>query len=114
MVDRSQGKNQVQQMADTITSNDDIFLAVAPSGSRSKREHWRSGFYYIALTAKVPVLCCYLDYPNKVGGIGPCVYLTGDTAADMDKFREFYASKQGKYPQKSTPVRLKDELDQKD
>ena len=113
-VDRSKSNNQVQQIADTINSQEYVLMAVAPSGSRSKREHWKSGFYYIALAAKVPVVCCFLDYADKEGGVGPTVYLTGDLSADMDTFRGFYVTKTGKRPENSTPIRLKNELEQGD
>jgi 1-acyl-sn-glycerol-3-phosphate acyltransferase len=110
MVDRSKGSNQVQLIADHIKSQEQILIVVAPSGTRSKTDCWKSGFYYIALTANVPVLCCFLDYARKEGGIGPSVHLTGNVSDDMDQIRAFYADKTGKRPEKATPIRLKDEI----
>ena len=53
---------------------------------------WRTGFYYIALGAKVPLLVGMMDYGTKSGGLGPAIWPTGDYAADMKKVAEFYRS----------------------
>ncbi len=82
---------------------------IGPSGTRSKREYWKSGFYWIAHNARVPVLCGYLDFVNKVVHVGLVVTPTGDVKRDMDKIREFYKGIRGKRPELETVIRLKDE-----
>jgi len=68
-----------------------------------------TGFYWIAHTAKVPLLCGFLDYQRKRAGLGPCFVPTGDVTADMDRLRDFYRGIQGKFPELTTTVRLRDE-----
>ncbi|MFN3199569.1 MAG: lysophospholipid acyltransferase family protein [Bradymonadia bacterium] len=108
-VDRSKNTDTVGLVAQQMQASDGMYLAIAPSGSRSKREHWKSGFYHMALAAGVPVICGFLDYKRKRGGCGPVIYLTGDRKADMEQIRAFYADIEGKFPEKHTPVMLRDE-----
>ena len=109
-VDRRAPGGLVQQVADTFGQHDKLLLAVPPSGTRGKRPHWKSGFYWIAHTAQIPVVCGYLDYRRKRACLGYTFTPTGDVKADMDKVRAFYDGVQGKYPDAQTPFRFKEEL----
>ncbi len=110
-VDRSAPGNLVQQAVDRLRAAERLFLLVPPSGTRSRATHWKSGFYHIARGAGVPIVCTFLDYRRKVGGIGPVVTPSGDVGADMTVIRRFYAGVVGKYPAHMTPVRLREEDD---
>lgn len=106
-VDRSAPRGTVQQAIDRIKQSDHIFLALAPSGTRSKTDGWRSGFYYMALGAEVPIALGYLDYKRKVGGIGMLMTPSGSIEADESTFQQFYKNVSARYPQKVSTVRLK-------
>jgi len=108
-IDRSAPHGVVQQVADRITAAERILVAVPPEGTRSRRDYWKSGFYWIALTAQVPLMCGFLDYARKRAGIGLCFVPTGDISADMDRLRDFYRPIQGKYPEQTSTMRLRDE-----
>jgi 1-acyl-sn-glycerol-3-phosphate acyltransferase len=110
-VDRSKHQNQVKAAAEIFRERDALVLAVAPEGTRSKAEYWRSGFYYMALEARVPIGLGFLDYARKVGGIKGFYQPTGDIHADMAHFREAYRDVRGKYPALETPARLRDEVE---
>lgn len=97
-VDRSRKANLVEQMAEQFAARDDLLLTIAPEGSRANTTSWKSGFYQIALRAKVPILCGWIDYEAKRGGIGPQIVPTGDYAADMVEAQRFYASKRISVP----------------
>jgi 1-acyl-sn-glycerol-3-phosphate acyltransferase len=71
-------------------------LAIPPEGTRSKTSHWKTGFYYIAQGAQVPIVFIYLDYEKKIGGLGPIFHPTGDVDADMAAIKAFYAPIKGK------------------
>ncbi|MFN5831638.1 MAG: glycerol acyltransferase, partial [Bacteroidota bacterium] len=62
----------------------------AAEGTRKRVDHWKSGFYYVAMKANVPVIAGFLDYAKKEAGFGPVVQLTGNVENDMLKFRDFY------------------------
>jgi len=109
-VDRSASHGVVDQAAALLTDSDGMYLAVAPAGTRGRAAHWKSGFYHIANTAKVPVVFAFLDFENKVGGVGPGFVPTGDIQADMDKIRAFYDGMKGFRPELSTLMMLKEEM----
>ena len=109
-VDRRTSNNAVQAAAEVFRQRSALLLAVAPEGTRGKAEFWRSGFYYMALEAKVPIALGFLDYSRKVGGIKAFYQPTGDIHADMAYFREAYQDVIGRYPAQATPVRLRDEV----
>jgi 1-acyl-sn-glycerol-3-phosphate acyltransferase len=106
---RSRTNNVVQGMVGTFNNLSELVLVVPTEGTRDRVEYWKSGFYYIALGAGVPVVPSYLDFGKKRGGFGPALQLTGDISADMQYFRDFYAPMQGRYPDQFGPVRLREE-----
>lgn len=110
-INRSKKTNIVEQMVEQFKQRDEFVLAIPPEGTRRRVEHWKSGFYYIALGAKVPVVCGYLDFARKRGGLGDAVTITGDVRADMDKIRAFYAKQKpiGHRPQDVGPLKLREE-----
>jgi 1-acyl-sn-glycerol-3-phosphate acyltransferase len=108
-VDRGARGNLVQQAVDRFAAVERLHLVVPPSGTRSRATHWKSGFYHIARGARVPIVCTFLDYRRRVGGIGPLLAASGDVVADMRRIREFYADIAGKFPASTTPVRLVEE-----
>ncbi|MEO0601660.1 MAG: 1-acyl-sn-glycerol-3-phosphate acyltransferase [Myxococcota bacterium] len=108
-VDRTSAKGMVGQAADRLMEADQLYIAVPPSGTRDKRDHWKSGFYWIAHTAQVPVICGYLDYGKRRANLGYTFVPTGDVAADMAKVRAFYEGVHGKFPDLESGIRLKEE-----
>ncbi len=111
-IDRSSTSGVVGQVVENFEKADGLYLVVPPSGTRGKREYWKSGFYHIAVGAKVPLLCSFLDYSRKVGGVGLCFVPTGNMTEDMDRIREFYDGIDGKYPELQSRIRLKEEDEQ--
>ena len=99
----------VEQVVARFAQNGKLVVLVPPSGTRQKRDYWKSGFYWIAYNAQVPLLCAYLDFARKEAGLRLSFVPTGDLSADMDRIREFYAGKAGKFPDQHTTIRLRDE-----
>lgn len=108
---RDRRENRVEQLAALFDDDPSLVLTVPAEGTRSRTEHWKSGFYHVARAANVPIVCGYLDYARKRGGFGLELVPSGDVRADMDRIRAFYADKLGKYPEKFGPVRLREEDD---
>ncbi len=107
---RDKRLSQVQTLAQIVReAPEGRFLIIAPSGTRQKRDHWKSGFVHISREADVPILLAFLDYEKKRGGLGPCFRLSGDLRADMDRIRAFYADVKGKYPEQTSTPRLHEE-----
>ncbi len=96
-VNRQQSTNLVASSAQALQDADGaVQLIVPPEGTRSKARYWKTGFYYIAQTAKVPIVMAYMDYSQKRSGLGPLFYLGGDIEKDMIAIKAFYAPFKGK------------------
>ncbi len=96
--DRSKTKNTVDAIAESIKAEDKVLVGIAPEGTRKHAPYIKSGFYHIAMAAKVPVVFGYLDYPSKTVGFGPGFTPSGDIETDLGIARAFFADKRGKYP----------------
>jgi 1-acyl-sn-glycerol-3-phosphate acyltransferase len=103
-VDRSLSTHIVDQMVSTFNQSEKFVLALAPEGTRHRKDYWKSGFYHIALNARVPILLAFIDFGSKTGGAGPLIYLTGNLGQDMQIIRNFYLTVKGKHPEKTSPV----------
>ncbi|MEP7357432.1 MAG: 1-acyl-sn-glycerol-3-phosphate acyltransferase [Anaerolineales bacterium] len=97
--------NFVEQMAATFSGAEALRLGLTPEGTRAYTDHWKTGFYYIALKAQVPIVMAYADFPRRVAGIGPSMMPTGDIEADFEIFRRFYATITGRYPERHGEIR---------
>jgi 1-acyl-sn-glycerol-3-phosphate acyltransferase len=107
-VERGQVLNLAQQMADRFATSDRPILALAPEGTREKKDHWKTGFYHIARAAKVPIAMGYLDYEKKQVGFGALFYPGEDIEEVFTRIREFYKDRRGKYSEKESLIRVRD------
>ncbi len=105
-VDRSKTTKLTTRMAQFINSQEKIALALAPEGTRSNSKYWRTGFYYIALEAKIPIAMAVLDFENREVGIKDSFMPTGDIDADMEIIKAFYKDVKGKYPAKQGEIKI--------
>ena len=110
-VDRGKSSGMVDQVSEAILRVSKISLVVPPSGTRGRTDYWKSGFYHIAKSANVPLICGYLDYEKKIAGLGPCFFVSNSVKDDMNKLRDFYKDKVGKYPELTSVIRLKEEAE---
>ena len=96
-VDRSKANNLVAASAAELrASPDPVQLIVPPEGTRGATRQWKTGFYYIALGAEVPILMGYLDFRTRRTGLGPVFRPTGDVERDMAAIKAFYAPMKGR------------------
>lgn len=113
-INRDSKHGVVDQITGQFKKAQQLVIVVPPSGTRKKKDYWKSGFYWIAYNAQIPILCGYLDYPRKEAGLGLSFIPTGNLKKDMDRIREYYKGKRGKYPDMESTIRLRDEdIDQK-
>jgi 1-acyl-sn-glycerol-3-phosphate acyltransferase len=107
-VHRGQGRNYIEQLAELFAQSDRLVLGMAPEGTRSKTDHWKTGFHYIARAAGVPVLMAYFDYPRKRVGIEGMFYPSEEIREDFEQIRAFYADRRGKNPEQEGLIRVRD------
>lgn len=82
-------------------------LALMPEGTRAKKDHWKFGFYYIALKEDIPIALGYIDYGKKIIGIGQVIYPT-NINSDIKTIQNFYLNKKGKYPKHESEIKIRD------
>ena len=109
---RHKTSNTVSQIAQLYKDKDEFYLAMAPMGTRSYTDKWKSGFYHIAREANVPLLLGFICYKTKRIGFDHLYTLTGDIKKDMDHIRGFLDPFVGRHPEKKSKIILKEELPQ--
>lgn len=97
-VDRTQKNSLVEQLVQVYARSERLVVIIPPEGTRAAVSQWKTGFYHIAMGAKVPIILGFLDFKRKVGGFGPVFHPTGQIEADFASMRAFYADKTGKNP----------------
>jgi 1-acyl-sn-glycerol-3-phosphate acyltransferase len=83
-----------------------MWLALAPEGTRGHGAGWKSGFYRVALQARVPVAVAVIDYAHRRVGIDSFWSLSGDPDADFAAFAARLEGCRGYRPHLAAPVRL--------
>ena len=100
-LDRTPGQNKVEAIAKLFQQDEEFRLTLAPEGTRNRVEEWKTGFYYIAKTAQVPIIMFTLDFGKKQCEISEPFYPTDDKDADFKFMYDFYKDVEGKNPEKS-------------
>lgn len=100
-LDRTPGQNKVEAIAALFKERDEFRLALSPEGTRKKVTEWKTGFYYIAKAANVPIIMFTLDFENKQNKISEPFYLTDDFEADLKIIKSFFEGVKGKIPEYS-------------
>lgn len=100
-VERKSNENQVEAIARLFEEKEVFRMTMAPEGTRKKVEEWRTGFYYIAKAAKVPILMFTLDFENKQNKFSAPFYPTDDKEADFKFMHKFFEGVKGKVPKYS-------------
>ena len=89
-IDRKKNNNVVDEMVAKIMQADKMFLMLSAEGTRKRVDKWKSGFYYVAQKANVPICTGFLDYAKKEAGFGPVIHVTGNMNDDLSKIKAFY------------------------
>jgi 1-acyl-sn-glycerol-3-phosphate acyltransferase len=98
-VNRKQAGGMVQQVLEQFQTRDRFVLIVAPEGTRTRVETWKSGFHRIAVKAGVPVCLGFICYERRLVGFGP-TFVPGDNfRADIDQMTAFYRQITPKHPE---------------
>ena len=104
-LDRSRNQSFVSQAVSGFDRLETFAIGVAPEGTRYPTTGWKTGFYYIALQARVPIVLGYIDYAKKEGGILPEVLIpTGDIDKDFETLRRLYGPLVARRPQWKGPI----------
>lgn len=100
-IDRHTKENKVDAIAKLFEEKEEFRMTLAPEGTRKKVTEWRTGFYYIAKKAKVPIIMITFDFKNKQNKISEPFYPTVDVDADFKFMYIFFKGVKGKIPEYS-------------
>ncbi len=100
-LDRTSGQNNVEAITEIFKKKDTFRLAMAPEGTRKKVSQWKTGFYYIAKNAEVPIISVAFDYKTRRVIIYEPFYPTGDIENDLIFLRSNFKNIVGKIPEHS-------------
>ena len=98
-VDRAKHNNMVDAVVELFNSKETFKIAITPEGTRGKVERWKTGFYYIALNAGIPIVYASIDYGRKEVLIQGEFHPTGNIEEDMPIIQEYFKDKKAKHPE---------------
>ncbi|CAN5121747.1 lysophospholipid acyltransferase family protein [soil metagenome] len=98
-VERGTSHDMVDQVVSIFKRYDKFILAMAPEGTRKKVEKLRTGFYYIAKGAGVPIVPVGFDFKRKQVIVAEPMYPTDDFEGDLEKITAFYRTITGRNPE---------------
>ncbi len=108
-VDRHNSQNLVDELAQRLRESERMVLLFTPDGSRSYRPYWKSGFYWTALEAGVPIMLGIPDFRTKLINLDTKFVPSGNIEEDFVMIREQQEKHgYGLYNEKANPVITRD------
>lgn len=98
-LDRTPGQNKVESIAKLFQEHKTFRLALSPEGTRKKVSQWKTGFYYIATSANVPIIPIAVDYAKKQVRIGDVFEPTGSIEKDLPVLQKHFIGAMGHIPE---------------
>lgn len=98
-VDRSTSQGKVEVAIERFRTRPQWVLGLAPEGTRRRVEHWKLGFYRIAVGAGVPILTVAFDFSRRVTDLGTLYRPTGDEVSDLKTIRGRYHKGMARHPE---------------
>ncbi len=99
-VDRARAHDVVTQTVDLVKRLDKVTVVLSPEGTRKRIEKWRSGFYWIAVKAGIPILPAVFDFKRKAIHLNPMFQPTGEIEKDIAFLRTYYKAEMAFDPAK--------------
>jgi len=97
-VKRDKQYNQVDQIVNIMNNQDRLVLGISPEGTRAKSRQWKTGFYWIARLAGVPIVMVSFDYGKKVVTFSKPFYTTENMEEDFSVMKTFFKGVKGFNP----------------
>lgn len=106
-VNRKSAEGFIDNLAATMRAQPQMLLVIAPEGTRKWADRWKSGFYRLAVAAKVPIGLAYIDYATRKAGIESYMMPSGHEQQDMAHIAEVYRHRRGFDQSKAAPIQLR-------
>jgi 1-acyl-sn-glycerol-3-phosphate acyltransferase len=108
-VDRGTSAASVSSVVEDFATHSELVVLVAPEGMLGAADYWKSGFYFMAKSANVPIVCVSLDFETREVRVSEPLTPGGAVRDDMDRIRKIYAGVRALHPSRVGPVRLRAE-----
>lgn len=95
-VNRKRSENLVDQVTDVFRKEKEFVLAIAPEGTRKNVNKWKTGFYWIAVKAEIPIVMAGLDYHTRTVTFADPFFPKGDFEKEADFMMRFFKQFHGK------------------
>jgi 1-acyl-sn-glycerol-3-phosphate acyltransferase len=105
-VNRREHTGFVGQLKREYERAQELYIAITPEGTRSRTDHWKSGFYRLALAAGTPVGLGFVDVPSRRIGVDTYITLSAREEDDLALIRAYYADKRGFHPEMQGDIRF--------
>lgn len=103
-IDRKASVKMVDYVVNLFKERKDFVFSITPEGTRGYVKKWKTGFYYIALKANVPLVLGKIDYKKKEAGLAKVIYPSGDFQKDFQEILAFFKGVTGKNPKNYNPA----------
>jgi 1-acyl-sn-glycerol-3-phosphate acyltransferase len=98
-VNRTKHNNLVDFTVDLFDKEKELFLTIAPEGTRRPVTQWKLGFYYIAQKANVPIVIMGLDYQTKIISFSSPIIPSNNMQKDFELIHAFASKIKGRHQQ---------------
>ncbi len=105
-VNRRERTGFVEQLKREYERERELYIAITPEGTRSRTDHWKSGFYRLALATETPVGLAFVDLPSRRIGVDTYIALSAREEEDLARIRAYYADKRGFHPELQGDIRF--------
>lgn len=98
-VDRNKTTNLVEGIVELINREEKIIVLMTPEATRKKVDKWKTGFYYLAVKANIPIVLGKINFRNRIATLGDSFMPSGNIEKDFEIIREFYKDVVGRVPE---------------
>lgn len=100
-VDRKKSGNFVKGVVQLYKDHESLDICITPEGTRRRVAKFKSGYYFIAKQAGIPILPIAFDFERKHFRIGELYYPTSDTQKDLEAIEGYFRGVIGRNPENS-------------
>ena len=97
-INRKASQNFVDAVVEQFQLQSKLLIVISPEGTRAPVKNWKTGFYFMAHLAQVPIVMSYIDYQKKQLGIHQVLYTSGNAEQEIAEMQAFYQQIPGKHP----------------
>lgn len=97
-VDRHTPHNVVQQTVELIRRSERVLVGLSPEGTRRKLPAWRTGYYYVARGAGIPIVPIALDYSTRRIRIFPLHHPADSVERDLSELGRLFDARMARHP----------------